>query len=68
MSEIGGRYSRVSPSPNKPAIAAYTLCPMNDPDMMTGGNVLSIPMSAIPLPTNPTTKNPSNDNTGKKAL
>lgn len=54
-------HSRVSPSPGKGATPAYTLCPMNDPDlMMPGSNVLSIPLSAITLPT----KNPTKDATG----
>lgn len=67
MSErgCGGRYSRVSPSPGKGAIAAYTLCPLNDPDIMTGGNVLSIPLSAITLPSSSSGKNASNENTGQ---
>lgn len=56
MNERSGRH-RVSPSPGKCATAAYTLCPMNDPDIMTGGSVLSIPMSAITLPS----KNPTKD-------
>lgn len=62
MSERGsiGRFSRVSPSPNKGAQAAYTLCPLNDPDIISGGKVLSIPLSAIKLPG----KNASNEITG----
>lgn len=64
MNERSGRHiyhSRVSPSPGKGATAAYTLCPMNDPDfMMSGGSVLSIPLSAITLPT----KNPIKDANG----
>lgn len=60
MNERGGRHihhSRVSPSPGKGATAAYTLCPMNDPDlMMPGCSVLSIPLSAITLPTRNATK------------
>lgn len=64
MSErCGGRYSRVSPSPGKGAIAAYTLCPLNDPDMLSGGNVLSIPLSAITLPSS-SGKN-ANENSGE---
>lgn len=51
MNERNGRYSRVSPSPGKGATPAYTLCPMNDPDILTASNVLSIPLSAITLPT-----------------
>lgn len=51
MNERNGRYSRVSPSPGKGATPAYTLCPMNDPDILTAGSVLSIPLSAITLPT-----------------
>lgn len=50
MSERGNRYSRVSPTPAKGATAAYTLCPLNDPDVMTNSNVLSIPLSSITLP------------------
>lgn len=51
MSGRTGQHSRISPSPGKGAKAAYTLCPMNDPDIITGSNVLSIPLSAITLPT-----------------
>lgn len=62
MSErAGGRYSRVSPSPGKGAIAAYTLCPSNDPDFLSGRNVLSIPLSVITLPPG---KNATFDNSG----
>lgn len=50
MNERNGR-CRVSPSPGKGATPAYTLCPMNDPDILTAGSVLSIPLSAITLPT-----------------
>lgn len=50
MNERSGRHSRVSPSPGKGPQAAYTLCPVNDPDIITGGSVLSIPLSAITLP------------------
>lgn len=60
----GGRYSRVSPSPGKGAIAAYTLCPLNDPDILAGSNVLSIPLSAITLPTS-SGKNAANENAGQ---
>lgn len=60
MTERNNRHiyhSRVSPSPGKGATPAYTLCPMNDPDlMMPGSSVLSIPLSAITLPTKNTTK------------
>lgn len=62
MSERGGaRYSRVSPSPGKGAIAAYTLCQSNDPDFLSGNNVLSIPLSVITLPPG---KNSAFDNSG----
>lgn len=60
MNERSARHiyhSRVSPSPGKGATAAYTLCPMNDPDLIIpGSNVLSIPLSAITLPTKNVTK------------
>lgn len=64
MNERNGRHlyhSRVSPSPGKGATPAYTLCPLNDPDLlMPGSSVLSIPLSAITLPT----KNGPKDGTG----
>lgn len=64
MNERNSRHiyhSRVSPSPGKGATPAYTLCPMNDPDLlMPGSSVLSIPLSAITLPT----KNATKDATG----
>lgn len=64
MNERSGRHSRVSPSPGKGATAAYTLCPTVDPDlMMTGSNMLSIPLSAITLPTKNTIKDPKGTNT-----
>lgn len=56
MNERNGRFSRISPSPNKGATAAYTLCPMNDPDSLTASSVLSIPLSAITLSTKNTQK------------
>lgn len=62
MSERGNRYSRVSPTPAKGATAAYTLCPLNDPDAMTNSNVLSIPLSSISLPS--TNKSQVCDNIG----
>lgn len=62
MSERGNRYSRVSPSPAKGATTAYTLCPVNDPDIMSSSNVLSIPLSAITISSTP--KNPQNENIG----
>lgn len=45
-----GRFNRVSPSPGKGSAIAYTLCPANDPDLITApSNVLTIPLSAITL-------------------